>query len=201
MGIAIKAELEGLDVTIRTLARFKDSVQKKLLRRAVTKGARVFRAAASQLAPRESGTLARAMDQKIITRDNLVLAIIGPHRGDKRPVVRRGGRMRRTSKRETAAAKASGQQVDYRDASYYAHLVELGHRIAQGGTLARLPNASGRRGSTPRAKNALRSGMGRSGGFVVGKPFIRPAYQQQKQHVENLIREDLTRGIYDEARK
>lgn len=65
-----------LAAIIRTLP---DKVQRKLLRRAVTKGSTPVLRRAKQLAPRRSGLLRRSLKRKIKTyKGGVVVAVIGP---------------------------------------------------------------------------------------------------------------------------
>lgn len=71
---------------------------------------------------------------------------------------------------------------------YIAHLVEFGHRIAVGGTLDRV------RPGSP----FLTIGTGKVGGFVKGRPFLRPAVDMNRNvfvtQLKNKLRDVLLKA-------
>jgi len=104
------------------------------------------------------------------------------------------GKRKRTYSRQKTVFVAVGPRAGKEHASI-AHLVEFGHRMVTGGTVTR---KDGRlRGS---AKNKLRTGKGRAVGFVPGRPFLRPALEQNKENVLRTYRFNLVPGILQEAR-
>jgi len=83
--------------------------------------------------------------------------------------------------------------------AYLGHLIEYGHRIVSGGTVARV---SGRRaGRADRARDESRTGQGRVVGFVPPRPHLRPALRQSKAKVLGIYRKELHLGIETEARR
>lgn len=104
-----------------------------------------------------------------------ILAVIGPLRGKA---------YQREGKKEVPAN--------------IAHLVEFGHRVASGGTLA------GKSGSKRRAYKSRRTGIaggGRQTGFVVGQPFLRPAFDSQRAAAQATLERELRAGIEKAASK
>jgi len=77
----------------------------------------------------------------------------------------------------------------------HAMLVELGHRQVTGGTVAR---SNGRLRGT--AKNKKRTGKGKVVGFVAPRPFLRPAFETEKDNVLRRYRDKLKKGVLAEAK-
>jgi len=75
----------------------------------------------------------------------------------------------------------------------HAHLVEFGHRIVVGGTVAR-KDGSLKGGGKNR-------GAGRVVGFVPPRPFLRPAFQQNKENMLRRYRQKLIEGLNKEFKK
>lgn len=84
-----------------------------------------------------------------------------------------------------------------RNNAYLGHLIEYGHRMVTGGTVARL---SGRRKGRADAAGK-QTGTGRVVGFVPPHPHLRPAMQRNKGAVLTQFRRDLHSGILEESRK
>ena len=85
----------------------------------------------------------------------------------------------------TLKAVAEGKAV-----SNLAHLLEFGHRNVRG-----------------KASTAPQGGPGRRGplvediGFVRPHPFLRPAYRENRQKIQDIYRRELEAGVHREARK
>lgn len=92
-------------------------LQRKALRRGVTKGARLVARTAKQKTPRETGTLKKSIGIRTYTSrgKESVGAVAGPRRGFKSPIRKKHG----------WASKKNGK-AQYRDPTRYAHLVEFG---------------------------------------------------------------------------
>jgi HK97 gp10 family phage protein len=113
MSSPVTMRVEGLSKALKNLHELGGRIKNKGVRRALTAGSKVLVRAASSGAPKQTGTLAKAMIGKIkaYRRGAYLLAIIG--------------------------AK-SRKYANGRNPANYSHLVEFGHRIAVGGALARL---------------------------------------------------------------
>lgn len=95
--------------TVRALLALKPAVAKRLMRYALSAGARIIAREAKDLAPRDTGLLKRSIGIRAVTYSSGVsVAIIGPRKGFKTTVSRRG--------RSQVANPAK-----------YAHLLEFGH--------------------------------------------------------------------------
>ena len=105
--------------------------------------------AAKARAPVESGDLRNSIGFTIkrYTKSKILLGLVGPLRG-----YGTGGR----------------------EPANYAHNVEYGHRIAQGGKLDRVDGRKVQRGVFESA--------GTLAGYVAPRPFLRPAWDETKQH-------------------
>lgn len=75
-----------------------------------------------------------------------------------------------------------------------AHLVELGHRMAAGGSLKRIRNINYKKLSQPKSKRGL-TGMGKVVGFVRPRPFMRPAFERHEERIESRMAEAVDRMI------
>jgi len=114
----------------KRLEQLAPKLEKKALRRGVTKGMRQVAKLAKSNAPRETGTLKRSIGQKIKTVRGSVYGIVGPRKGFKTAVtVSKRGKKKRLTK--SAEAKG-GTATEYRDPIRYAHLVEFGSRSKSG---------------------------------------------------------------------
>ena len=71
----------------------------------------------------------------------------------------------------------------------YAHLIELGHRIAKGGKLTR------------KTRSGVRVGVGTSGGRVQAFPFLRPALDSNRSRAVRDFGDRAWKGIKREAAK
>jgi len=100
-------------------------LQRKGLRRGVTKAARVTRKAAKDEAPKETGLLGQSLGYRVFTfRDKSgVGAVVGVRKGFRKAVVKRDRGKRRGSFRK---ARKSEESSTYRNPAKYLHLVLLG---------------------------------------------------------------------------
>ena len=87
----------------------------------------------------------------------------------------------------------------YKLGGYHGHLVEFGHRIVKGGSIARISGKQ--RGSAPKAKNPTRTGQGKASGIVRPHPFERPAWEATKQQALNVVVSEHQRRVEIEAKK
>lgn len=78
----------------------------------------------------------------------------------------------------------------------YGHLVEFGHRIAKGGTLAR---ESGR--TAPKSKVTGKAGGGAFGGRVPPNPFLEVAFNNNARKAVERYREKIVKAINKQAKK
>lgn len=117
MPYAIRAEVEGLKEMLAAIAHLKQAARSRILRSAVSKGARIILKAAKRFAPKESGLLRKSLGVKVqvYRSTGKVVGIVGPRDDAKfrQRVTRRRG-------------KWFPSEVYSRPAKY-AHLVELGH--------------------------------------------------------------------------
>lgn len=113
----MSAQLLGADALIRKLEALPGKVYRRVVRKAINKGATPMVKAARRYAPRESGLLAKSMGKKLKSyfARGVVLSVVGPRGGFGKEVTLPDG----TS--------------EYRDPVKYAHLVEFGtdHSPAQ----------------------------------------------------------------------
>lgn len=186
----VVSQLEGVDLTIGTLGRFKSAIQRRILRSALTKAARVLAKEAKKLAPKDSGLLKKSIGYVVRTyKDGRLTAVIGPRRGFKQMVTRT---KRFPVKSGTSAFAASDIQVtEMADPVNYAHLVEYGtepHSIAGGDDRLNKSGVAGRQiGAThPGAK---------------ARPFMRPAYDRKKGEAESVFRQGVADGLIRERIK
>jgi HK97 gp10 family phage protein len=120
-GARMQCRIEGLEALFGQLAQVrKPSTRTAILRRGITKGTRLVRKTARQMAPVYKGKylvprlLRRSMDFKVQTYPSgAVVGVIGPAKGHK---TQAGVRTR---------GKRKGQPY-YQDPTKYAHLVEKG---------------------------------------------------------------------------
>lgn len=124
MSYTVRGQVEGLGEALRALDSLANAARNRIVRQAVTAGARVIARKAKALAPRELGLLKKSIGQKVKVYRNTgtAAAVIGPRHGFRKPAVRKKGKWR------PAAVHPGGEA----DPAFYAHLVELGtapHRV------------------------------------------------------------------------
>lgn len=81
----------------------------------------------------------------------------------------------------------------------HGHLVEHGHRMVVGGTVARIKGKA--IGKTRYAKNRALTGRGRVVGQVKGKPFLRPAFEESQGAILDAITAECVAKVEKEAAK
>lgn len=116
----ITAEVVGIKDTDDRLKRLANRIQNKVLKKSVDAGAKVFRTALKQSAPRQTGLLRKSLGIKGKTYrgKNIYVAIIGPRTGFRGPV--------------QLKIKVKGQRKKkvvtmIRDPIKYGHIVEALH--------------------------------------------------------------------------
>ncbi|HUS46563.1 MAG TPA: hypothetical protein VM098_00475 [Phycisphaerae bacterium] len=198
-------------------------LQKKALRRGVSKAGRMTAKAAKAEAKKtsfETGALATAIGSRVFTfKDGSgVGAVVGARKDAKgkparfrRGVVRKRGGFRKARKGETATG--------VRNPEKYLHLVLLGHRIAKGGTLIRTQA----RGWTPegvwnprhrtmqsrwyapkrtsRSKRTGVAGGGSAAGRVPGDNFLLRAAMASRGESIRLIGIEIKQQVETELRE
>lgn len=121
----------GQEAIARALDSLPPKLQKRALRRGVTKMARRIRGRARELVAVETGALKKALAFRVyrLKRGDGYGAVIGPVRDapGKPPRYRRGVVR---GKKGLRLARKGEQATSYRNPVNYAHLVELGHRSA-----------------------------------------------------------------------
>lgn len=78
----------------------------------------------------------------------------------------------------------------------HGHLLEFGHRLVAGGTIARL-----RGGKTPKAADPSKTGQGHVVGHVRAHPFVRPAWDEGASKMQSKLTAELEAGIVKESSK
>jgi HK97 gp10 family phage protein len=144
MTFEIKKYVTGGKECLAALNALDKKIRKKIVRKGVAAGAKVFVKAAKADAPRDSNALSQSMTSRIKLYDKRMVAIIGPRRGVSKMALKKGKK---------------------RVPANYAHLVEEGHRIASGGRLSRLRRR--------KYGLVFQWGPGQSAGFVPGRHFMR----------------------------
>jgi len=137
--------LTGDKELIRKMQRLAEKTQKRIVQKAMKKGAARVRKAAKRRVPVETGLLKKSLGSKVARRkrDKVVVGIIGPRTGFKKQM----------------------PDGSYRNPVRYAHLVELGTKRAG------------------------------------AKPFLRPAFEQERDGAVADIRKKLWEELRKEARK
>lgn len=145
---------------------------------AVVKGARVVANKAKSLAPKETGALKKSISQVLRNRNSKIkdpYSVIGPRKG-------------------VFGQDSSGKKYP----ANYAHLVEFGHHIVQIGTGTLYDNGSLNRQTkrkTHKSKIGL-TGQGVATQFILGRPFLRPAFETTKTVVQTVMAAAL--GTYQQ---
>lgn len=114
MAVGVTVELKGLQAALAALDGLKKTHRNKIIRPAVTAASQMVLKSARANVPREAGLLKRSLIKKIKTyKSGKIIGIIGPKRGMKQTVHRKG------------ALWGKGGNVTS-DPANYAHLVEKG---------------------------------------------------------------------------
>lgn len=182
-GFRIQAKVNGLDDVMKTLAKLKQSTRTKILRKAVTQGAKPILKDARSKAPVESGLLKKSLGTKIKTYPSgVVVAVIGPRMEFKTDP--------KTSKRKQVykrTGKAKLKRFERRQPAYYAHLVEKGTK----------PHSLGK-GSSTRKKTQVQ-GPQHPGTKAV--KFMRRALDSQQASVRVIMRKVIRQELEKEAKR
>lgn len=165
--LVFKFELEGGEQLKAALMEMGQRKMKNALRGAVTFGITPLLAAAKKGVPRDTGQLKLSMSKVVRTYPSgVVVGVVGPAKGFRGHFTDKKGRL------------------VLRNPTKYAHLVELGHRIAVGGRLRQSVYES-----------LVNKPTGRVGGFVQGFHFMSIAYTTTKDQVERRIAQKLAEHI------
>lgn len=121
----INFKWEGIATILEGMRALESKVKYKLVRKAVTAGAKVFLEAMKSLTHRQSGLLAKSEGIKSVSyASGVAVAIIGPRGGFGREVTLKK-RIRIGGKKKTVRYK------QYRDPVFYAHLANRKHRFVE----------------------------------------------------------------------
>lgn len=180
--VKFRMESRAVEALAKKLSELNKKVAKKALKKGVNDITKVVMWTARSLVPKRSRQLYKALGRKIVTYRGgaIVAGVIGPRKGFR--VLWRG---------------------KYIDPTKYAHLVEYGRREVVAG------KAKGK--ST--GKKVLADGVkGTSGlpgvGTIYGKrvrsvpprPFMRPAWEQNKNRAVGILINHLRKGIREHYR-
>jgi len=165
------ATLTGYREMERVLQQLPEKVQNKVVRQSIRAGARPLIRSMRSGASQVSSRISQAIG--IVVRryrsGDLHVGVVGVRRGAK-----------------------------YKNISNIAHLLEFGHRMVVGGTVARI---SGRKaGSIPKAKDPKRTGKGTVIGFVQPAPWFAVAAQAGLLQSLEKVNIELCRRIEEEVR-
>lgn len=170
----IKGKLTGQQQLFGKLDGLKGSLQRKILRRAVTDAAKVVRDRAKANVPIQSGLLRKSIGTKIKTyKTGVVVAIIGARTGFKREVTVKGPR---------------GSYTQLRNPVYYAHLVEFGtkpHALGKGSTL----------GWKGKKKSKARSQSGAQHPGTTGQHPLQRAWDQTKDQAVAIMQDRIAAEV------
>lgn len=183
-GWHFRGRLRGLDATLKNLRMFPIAIQRKVIRKAITKGSQPVAKAAKANVPTDSKQYKKSIGYKVWTgrKTGVVLAFIGPRLGFK--------------------TMFKGKP---RDPRYYAHLVEFGRKAV------RPKNKSVLFGLPPKGTKGNYSGILYAKGsrhwygkqVAAARPQypLRRAFRSTKSQVESEILFYLQQGIIDETAK
>ena len=178
----LRFELHGTPQLEARLRSLRDNVADRVVVKAIRKAGEPIVVAAARNARRTDAKMGKRLgglskSMGIVVRNyratHKVLGIIGPLHGKV---------YKRLGKKEVPAL--------------IAHLVEFGHRIAVGGTLAPLAGSK-RRSSRSKQTRIAGGGVGR--GFVQAQPFLRPAWDAERSAAQATLEAELRAGIESEA--
>lgn len=178
--MSLDIKLSGDDALIRNLNALPPKLQRKYLRRGFTKAGRRVARAAKQKAPKETGLLRLSVGHRVYTRRL--------EQGGVRGLVQKIW----TGRRETTGAQIGvvvGPRKGYRRAvakNKRGKLRKLKKGV--GGTKYRDPRYYA---------HLVEFGTSTAG----AQPFLRPAFDQTRGECLELIREEVRRGLEEEARK
>lgn len=177
---------EGTRELARALRRLPEIVAEQILEQAVVVGADIIRQAAAERAPR-AAVRARGRHGTVRLADSFKVTV--------------------TEKSRSFVTVNVGTKIPY------AHLVEYGHQIVPRGpsratvsiTTVRISKKTGKQvvsahlGLDPLGRRSERRAA--TGGMVAARPFLRPAFDDNRELVLRRIGEVIGRGIEGEARK
>ncbi len=183
----IKGRLDGLkELTAKLQSLAKPGKVNPILRKAVQRGDKIVWDAAKAnvraLSFRDSlGLLLKSLGEKTgVSRKGVVFGVVGPRTGFKAVRGLRG------IKEQTALGLKF--QTAGRDPSNYAHLIEGGvkpHAVGRGSKLDRFTKKGVRKGTQ----------SGRMHPGFKGRPFMKPAYTQNKARIEEEMAAIIGDGI------
>jgi hypothetical protein len=104
-----------------------------------------------------------------------------PRRGKRAGKPKLKDQMRATSRiypRRKVIVGVAGPQYKRIGGGNHGHLVEFGHRVVTGGSVARVGKWASK--GVASARSVARTGKGRVAGQVAGKPFLEPAAERTK---------------------
>lgn len=203
---AVRAALEG----------FKPSVQRRILRQAITAGARIIakQAKANAKKIKDTGILAKSIKHKVKTyKSGRVVGFVGPDLRTRDTVDRYKGQLSikrtksgRVSKSKGAIALRRRTHREKAVPAFYAHLVEYG--AAPHDITFRLFGQDNKAMAKPGSAGALPESLRTtSGRFTVkhpgakARPFLRPALDSTRSQVNNEMGKKIREGIKREAEK
>lgn len=145
---------------------------------AVQKGGRGIVTRARQLVPRDTGALRKSLGVvvKKMPRTGKIMAFIGARRS----YYSKGKKIKKGGDRRGAQSPA-----------HYSHLVEFGHRSGV---------ATGRSGRL-NSGQSFRSGTLTQRSYVLPRPFLRPAFEQMRDHAHKQIVAGFNRALEIEYRR
>lgn len=177
----IRGEIQGLAEVVATLKGLPAKLQRKIMRKALSKATKGTVAAARRLVPRETGLLKKSIGRKVVTykESGVLVVVIGPRKGFRQDVTRRG------------RGKPS-----IADPVNYAHLVEFGtkpHSLLKG--------ASSRGRLKKATADLVARGIGKIHPGAKARPFLRPAFDQTKGQILQIFAEEVQKGLAAEMAK
>lgn len=155
----------------RRLAKLDRKMQTRLMRNALGKPARAIVKDARALVPTDTVLLKKSLGSRIVVRaqKKQAFAVMGPRKG-----------FEKTKAAQKLQSKHSGAKAKRR-ATYYAHLVEFGTKPHK---QRFIPLAGG----VIRLAGDLHPG-------ARPRPFLRPAFDKNKQRATPMIAAELRKGI------
>ncbi len=185
MSFTIRAKIDGLAETLKTLDGLKTGLKNKVLRPAFTKATKpILKAAKGNLSKMgyAHGLLYKSLGTKVgVSRKGNVFAVVGPRTGFKEIKGLKG------IQQVTALGKrylAGG-----RNPSYYAHFVELGtkpHAVGKGSRLKRV----GKRGKVYGGQQSGRMHPG-----TKPMPFLGPTLGTVQGEVLEIVAREVAAGL------
>ncbi len=188
MTSAFSSTLTGVESAVASFAGLRQSVKNRVVRRSVTAGTRpAVKAVKAELSGRlnDTGTLRKNIGSKVVTYSSgVVSGIVGPKALDTSVV----------------AWSKSKRTFVRRNPKNYAHLLELGHRVA----------VHAKKGFSVKdhvllRRNGRQIGLGKSfastSGFVYVRPFMAPAFHKSKFAQLAQFQKFATQGIMQEVAK